>query len=43
MHIFKHFMTITKHRFLVLKYCFKAGLYRQGLAHDLSKYSFNDT
>ena len=42
MHIFKHFMTITKHRFLVLKYCFKAGLYRQGLTHDLSKYSFTE-
>lgn len=24
---------------LVAKYCFKAGLYRQGLLHDLSKYS----
>lgn len=35
----KHFKTITKHRFLVMKYCFKAGLYWQGLTHDLSKYS----
>lgn len=35
----KHFKTITKHRFLVMKYCFKAGLYWQGLIHDLSKYS----
>lgn len=24
---------------LVMEYCFRAGLYRQGLLHDLSKYS----
>lgn len=35
----QHFNTITKHRLLVMKYCFKCGLYRQGLLHDLSKYS----
>lgn len=35
-----HFITITKHRNLVCKYCFRLGLYRQGLTHDLSKYSF---
>ena len=34
-----HFITITKHRHLVLKYCFRLGLYWQGLTHDLSKYS----
>ena len=34
-----HFTTITKHRWLVRKGCFKAGLYLQGLVHDLSKYS----
>ena len=39
MHPFKHLKTITKHRFLVMKYCFRCGLYRQGLIHDLSKYS----
>ncbi len=39
MHPFQHFKTITKHRNLVCKYCFRLGLYRQGLAHDLSKYS----
>lgn len=39
MKFIKHFKTITKHRFLVMKYCFKAGLYWQGLIHDLSKYS----
>ena len=35
----QHFKTITHHRNLVCKYCFKVGLYRQGLMHDLSKYS----
>lgn len=39
MHIFKHFITITKHRHLVMKYCFKLGIPWQGLKHDLSKYS----
>ena len=34
-----HFQTITTHRLLVCHYCFMAGLYRQGLLHDLSKYS----
>ncbi|MGM9970263.1 MAG: DUF5662 family protein [Anaeroplasma sp.] len=42
MHIIKHFITITKHRHKVIKYCFKAGLYRQGLAHDLSKYGLTE-
>lgn len=36
---FAHFKTITKHRNLVCRYCFRLGLYRQGLKHDLSKYS----
>ena len=35
----EHFCTITKHKNLVLVGCFKVGLYRQGLLHDLSKYS----
>ena len=39
MHPIAHFKTITKHRHLVCKYCFRLGLYRQGLLHDLSKYS----
>ena len=34
-----HFRTITRHRHLVMGYCFRLGLYRQGLCHDLSKYS----
>lgn len=35
----KHFKTITYHKYLVARGCFRVGLYRQGLAHDLSKYS----
>ena len=38
MKAWKHFCTITKHKYLVLVGCFKIGLYRQGLLHDLSKY-----
>ncbi len=34
----QHFVTITKHRHLVMRYCFRCGLYYQGLMHDLSKY-----
>lgn len=36
---FKHFKTITYHKYLVAQGCFQVGLYRQGLLHDLSKYS----
>lgn len=39
MKFFKHLFTITKHRRLVRKGCFKIGLYKQGLTHDLSKFS----
>lgn len=38
----RHFCTITKHKLLVMKYCFRVGLYRQGLLHDLSKYSWTE-
>ena len=38
-HFFAHLRTITKHRHLVIKHCFKAGIGFQGLFHDLSKYS----
>ena len=38
-HIWKHFKTITLHKLLVAKGCFRIGLYRQGLLHDMSKYS----
>lgn len=33
-----HFKTITAHKMVVMKECFKIGLYKQGLLHDLSKY-----
>lgn len=39
MHILGHFKTITKHKILVAKGCFKVGLYWQGIMHDMSKYS----
>lgn len=34
-----HLKTITKHHNLVMGYCLRAGLIRQGLMHDLSKLS----
>lgn len=37
--VWKHFRTITYHKYLVAKGCFGVGLYKQGLLHDLSKYS----
>ena len=33
-----HFRTITKHRHMVIRHCFKAGIPFRGLFHDLSKY-----
>ena len=39
MHPVAHFRTITEHRHLVCRYCLRLGLIRQGLMHDLSKYS----
>ena len=39
MKIWKHFCTITRHRWLVRQGCFRVGLYWQGMTHDLSKYS----
>ena len=38
MHPWQHFKTITRHKLLVMRYCFRIGLYKQGLLHDLSKY-----
>ena len=34
-----HLSTITYHKWLVFCYCRRLGLWRQGLCHDLSKYS----
>ena len=39
MKLWQHFKTITHHRILVMRGCFRVGLYWQGLTHDLSKYS----
>ena len=39
MHFWAHLKTVHRHRALVRKYCFRLGLYWQGLTHDLSKYS----
>ncbi|MEA4874995.1 DUF5662 family protein [Anaerorhabdus sp.] len=35
-----HFTTITSHKLKVTGLCFKLGLYKQGILHDLSKYSW---
>lgn len=40
MHVVKHFLTVCRHRRAVRKLCFKCGLFRQGLVHDLSKFSW---
>ncbi len=34
-----HLSTVFHHKKLVAKYCFRAGLYWQGITHDLSKFS----
>ena len=39
MKAWEHLKTITHHKYLVMRGCFAIGLYRQGLLHDLSKYS----
>jgi len=38
-HVIGHLKTITRHHNSVMLYCFRAGLIRQGLMHDLSKLS----
>lgn len=39
MKLIKHLKTINKHKYHVTKLCFRCGLYRRGILHDLSKYS----
>ena len=34
-----HFKTIIRHRHMVIRHCKKAGILKQGLVHDLSKFS----
>lgn len=38
MNLWGHFCTINHHKWLVMKHCFRLGLYWRGLTHDLSKY-----
>lgn len=42
MKAWQHFCTITHHKFLVAQGCFKVGLYKQGILHDMSKYGFTE-
>lgn len=35
----KHFKTVSYHKYLVAKGCFQVGLYWQGICHDMSKFS----
>lgn len=35
-----HFLTISHHKLVVMEGCFRVGLFRQGLLHDLSKYTW---
>ena len=37
-----HFKKICIHKFWVAHYCFKVGLYWQGITHDLSKFSWTE-
>lgn len=40
MKLVKHLTLITRHKIIVMKLCFKCGMYKQGVLHDISKYSF---
>jgi len=42
MKAWQHLKTINHHKWLVMKYCFRVGLYKQGLLHDLSKYTLTE-
>lgn len=42
MKAWSHFCTITYHKYQVMKNCFQVGLYRQGLLHDMSKYTWTE-
>ena len=35
----QHLKTVNRHKKLVRQGCFAVGLYKQGLLHDMSKYS----
>ena len=36
---FGHLTTVLRHRHMVMKHCFRAGIYWRGITHDLSKFS----
>lgn len=37
-----HVRTVLIHKWYVGYYCFKAGLYKQGIFHDISKFSYTE-
>ncbi len=37
-----HLNTITHHKLIVMQLCFRCGLYKQGIFHDMSKYSLQE-
>lgn len=37
-----HVRTVLIHKWYVGYYCFKAGLYKQGFLHDISKFSYTE-
>ena len=37
--LFGHLRTVRRHRHAVIRHCARAGIFWQGLRHDLSKYS----
>lgn len=42
MKTWNHLKVVMTHKMLVMKYCFRVGLIRQGLTHDLSKFSYTE-
>jgi hypothetical protein len=39
---FKHAKVVLRHKYYVMRECFKAGLYWQGLLHDIGKFSIKE-
>jgi hypothetical protein len=37
---YRHFLTVIRHKYFVMRECFNLGLYWQGIIHDLSKFSY---
>ena len=40
--IIGHTRMILCHKYIVCRYCWKVGLYWQGIVHDISKFSFTE-